>query len=114
MSALPQRLKDPLALQCPHAGVQTRYIKSVDDEGAVATLGAARPTREPLAGAVCGVGQRGIHNLHELGVVHWQTHPESISEADVDRTPMDFLNSAISIGNFSCGKSRCTDQPKRS
>lgn len=61
-------------MQCLHAGVEAFGVESVDGEGAVAALGTSRPTGEPICGELRRVGQRSVHNLHELCVAGGQVH----------------------------------------
>ena len=62
-----------------HAGVEPGGVEGVDREGAVAALGAAGAAGEPGAGAASGVGEGGVHDLNELGVVDGKRHMDRVS-----------------------------------
>ena len=60
--------------QCFHAGAEAEDVECVDGEGSVAALGAAGAAGEPGAGAARGFGQRGVDDLHELGIAGGKGH----------------------------------------
>ncbi len=57
-----------------HPGAQALRIESVDGKGSVTALGAAEAAGEPVTGAPGGVGQSGIHDLHEPGIAGGERH----------------------------------------
>jgi len=57
-----------------HADAKALDVERVDGEGSVAAGGAAFTADEPGAGAAGGVGESGVHDLHELSVASGERH----------------------------------------
>lgn len=69
-----------LSLELCHTVVQTRGVEGVDGKGSVAALGASRTADEPGAGALRGIGEDGVHDLHELVIARGEAHLVRIAQ----------------------------------
>jgi hypothetical protein len=56
------------------AFLETKGVERVDGKGAVTALRAAEAADEPRAGATGCVGEGGVNDLDELGILRGQTH----------------------------------------
>jgi AraC-like DNA-binding protein len=66
-----RRVRFPQGL---HAGAQAKSVKRIDGRGSVAALRAAGAASEPTARALGCIGERRIHDLHELPVTGGKAH----------------------------------------
>ncbi len=57
-----------------HPRPQPRSIKRVDRKSPITTLRASQPALQPLARAPRRIGQRRVHNLHQLSISRRQLH----------------------------------------
>ncbi len=65
-------------MQCAHPSLQPLGIQRIDGKRSMTALCASRAASQPRPCPTCRIGQRHIHNLHELRVARRQSHVHRI------------------------------------